>query len=124
MESTYLVAGVALALFATLFAWYEVKAAKKEIQRHKDAAINYRTFVNKQKDALVDSLVDRLKLRDRQLPPVDLAAFTKIEDIYRDPALSGFPLPVTARDRYDMYWTRYDLANVELFVLWIEGVIE
>lgn len=124
MESTYLVAGVALALFASMFAWYEIKASKKEVQRHKDAAVNFRLHVNRQKDALVDALVERLDLRDKQLPPIDMATFTKIDELYQNPELSGLPLPVTARDRYDFYWTRYDLQNRELFVLWLEGIIE
>lgn len=128
MESTYLVAGVALAIFAALFAWFEVQNSKREIQRHKDAAVNYRRFVTQQKDELVDAIVERLRLRDAAIWPIgmDLGAFNRIVDLYDRAEMRAYELPVIAHDEHNISFTRLagDFANRELFVLWLEGIIE
>lgn len=124
MDSTYLVAGLAVAFFAIVFALYEVNRYKKEIQRHKDAAIIYREFVHKQKYELVDAIVERLKLQDVKLPPLTVASYSVLVDLYDEPELMPYGAPALAEDRYNINWTRDDLDNVEYFVLWLEGFID
>jgi len=124
MDSTYLVAGLAVAFLAIVFAWYEVNRHKKEIQRHKDAAIIYREFVAKQKYELVDAIVERLKLQDVKLPPLTVASYSVLVDLYDTPELMPYGVPALAIDRYNINWKRDDLDNVEYFVLWLEGFID
>lgn len=124
MDSTYLVAGLAVAFLAIVFAWYEVNRYKREIQRHKDAAIIYREFVLKQKYKLVDEVAARLKLQDIKLPPLTVASYSALVDLYDEPDLMPYGTPALAIDRYNINWTRDDLDNVELFVLWLSGFID
>jgi len=124
MDSTYLVAGVAIALLAIVFAWYEVARLKKEIARHKSAAINYRAFVVTQKYDLIAAIVKRLNLNDAVFPGVDLALYAKVSDLYDQPEFMTYATPILARDRYDMYWTRAEFDALELFTFWLEGIIE
>lgn len=124
MDSTYLVAGVAIALLAIVFAWYEVARLKKEIARHKSAAINYRAFVVTQKYALATAVVKRLNLNDAEFPPVNVATYNRVSDLYDQPEFMPYRLPITATGRYDMHWTRTDFADRELFTLWLEGIID
>ena len=124
MDSSYLIAGIAVAAIAIAFAWYEIRQYKNEIQRHKDAAVKYRGFVAKQKGELVSAVVERLLLNDATFPGVDVAIYSKVSDLYDSPELMDRELPIMARDRFDMYWTRADFHDDELFVLWLEGIIE
>ena len=124
MDSTYLVAGVAIALLAIVFAWYEVARLKKEIARHKSAAVNFRAFVVKQKRDAISAIVIRLKLKDVPLPPLDVGLYSKIVDIYDSPEMIPHPTPVLATGRYDINWTVDELEYDELFILWMEGIIE
>jgi hypothetical protein len=126
MDSTYYVATIALLLFALLWLLQHISDQRRELQRHKDAAINYRRFVAEQKAKFIHDLVERLDLRSRYgLPGLDLGLFSKVDDLYRDPWLRGYRMPVLAIDEHTITWTRElaDLDDPEVFVLWFEGVL-
>lgn len=124
MDSTYLVAGIAVAVIAVVFAWYEVDRLKKEIVRHQAAAVKFRSFVATQKYALASAIVERLNLKEAVFPGVDVALYSKICDLYDSPELLPYAMPVEARAEYDIYWTRASFDDLELFTLWLEGIIE
>jgi hypothetical protein len=127
MESTYLVAGVAVALIAIVFAWYEVASHKKEIARHKAAAVKYRAFVAKQKYDLATAIVKRLNLHTATWPVgMDVGLFSRIVDIYDSAEMIPYAMPVMALDKHNIQFTRLagDFADRELFTLWLEGIID
>lgn len=127
MDSTYYVATIAILLFALIWVLQYASDKRREVQRHKDAAVNYRRFVVDQKTKFIGDLVERLDLRARgRLPGLDLGRFLKVEELYRDPALIGYRMPILARDLHTINWTRElaDLEDVELFGLWYERVIK
>ena len=124
MDSIYLVTGIGIAAIAIAFAWKEISITRKEVDRHKAAALRFRAFVSAQKYELATAIVERLKLRDAEFPPVTMAIYSKVVDLYDSAELIPYSTPVLARDRYDMYWTRADFEDVEIFSLWLEGIIE
>lgn len=123
MDSTYLVAGAAIAILAISFAWYEVDRLKKELTQYKAAAVKWRVFVAAQKYELATAIVERLNLKEAKFPGVDMYLMLKVYNLYASPDMP-YPCPVAARDRYDIYWTRTEFDDLELFTLWLEGVIE
>ena len=126
MDSIYYVVTIALVLFALIWLLQHISDQRRELQRHKDAAINYRRFVAEQKAKFITDLVDRLDLRTSyELPGLSLGLFSKVDDLYRDPSLRGYRMPVLAIDEHTITWTRAlaDLDDPELFVLWFEGVL-
>lgn len=126
MDSIPLAAGVAVAMLAILFAWYEVDSHKKEIQRHKDAAVRYRAFVVKQKHELASAIVKRLDLENAIWPvAMDIGAFSRIVDLYDQAEMIPYPMPVMAYDEHNIQFVRLagDFDDFELFILWLEGII-
>lgn len=124
MDTAYLVAGGVIALLAISFAWHRVDDLKRELQRHKKGGAKYREYVAKQKYALASAIVERLNLKDAKFPPLNVALYSKVCDLYDQPELMPYSSPVLARDRYDMYWTRAEFDDLELFTFWLEGIID
>ena len=126
MDSIYYVAIIAILIFSLLWVLLYASDKRREIQRHKDAAVNYRRFVADQKKEFISGLVERLDLRARgQLPGLDLGLYAKVEELYRDPWLRGYRMPVLAIDEHTITWTceLSKLDDPELFILWFEGVL-
>ncbi len=69
-------------------------------------------------------IVQRLGLYDAKFPPVDSGLYSKVTDLYDEAGLIAYAIPVEARDRHNMYWTRANFDDYELLTLWLEGIIE
>ena len=124
MDSIYWALALALTLFTLAWVLSAYRNERREIKRYQEAGVNYRRFVVEQKYALIDQIVERLKLQDVQLPPLTVASYSVLVDLYDEPELMPYGTPALAVDRYNIEWKRVDLDNVELFVLWIEGFID
>jgi hypothetical protein len=127
MDSTYYVVTIAIFVFALIWALQYARDQCREVQRHKDAAVNYRRFVAEQKTEFIKALIERLDLRTSyELPGLDLGLFSKVDDLYHGTYLKPYRMPVLAIDEYRIKWTRElaDLDDAEIFVLWFENIIE
>lgn len=131
MEFVIAVGATSVALIIAFLWALQIFDQSREVRRHKLANQKLRELYDAQKYELVEAMVQRLNLRTRQLPAATNLIYSKVVDLYDDPELMTYPqrIAYAANARageYTYYWNVTDAAEldaVELFALWLEGII-
>ena len=129
MDSIYWALALALSIFSLAWVINELRSERREVKRHKAAAVKYRQFVDKQKAKLIADLIERLKLRDTFYPNPDAGIYSRVADIYDRFEMAYFEIPIQADKSITgdllIIWSRSiaDLDDQELFILWFERIL-